>query len=167
MRHHCARKPKRSLQWVSKTCAPCADGCHFAVAQKSHAARFEVDILKAFWFHTKNEPRRGPVVGNGIDDADFPILDSAVNDFKSRDNKIYGTNNFREGYITVGDVTLQDQRDLRFNTRRYQMLSFDCVAVADFHVSEKSPIIRLIDAKLLLDRFGCKTNLTSDVPAAI
>ncbi len=104
---------------------------------------------------------RGCIVGDGVHDLDIPVPDPAIDDLDGRQAESSRTDDVGNRGALLGDVPLQDDRDLALHHRLDDARGGDLLVLAEDIVREQNAGIAFGDAELLLYGLRCQPDLAS------
>ena len=91
-----------------------------------------------------HDPRRCPIVGNGIEDFAL-VLQARIDDLDRRHDIFSGAQHIGQADAGAAQRVAEDESQFDFNPRQAIILVGNARAVGDHHVVEQISEIRLVD----------------------
>src|SRR5882672_11966824 len=154
-------QPEGGLQRMTEAGRSRSDRDDTTVPGHHHAAGQQIDVAELADGVAQHKARAGAIVCDGIDDADLPVGDAAIDDLEGRRHESDGAHQLCHRGIGPFQVPVQHKRDFSLDPRLDQPGGFDLTAVLGLHLAEQRAEIGFTDAELLLDGNRRETNLAT------
>src|SRR5207237_5465770 len=146
-----------------------AEGGGAAAPRREHAVDLhdpadeaEVEVPGGGEARRQHEPAAAGVVGHGVDEADLPVGDAAVDDLEAGKHGLGGGQRVGHGHPRPFEGPAEEEGDLQLDAGGDQGGRGHGAAVGDGHRGQEVAVVGLVDAELGLHGQAGEADLAAD-----